>query len=94
MLQERDDQGRIDLLEVQRGRRDVQLRTRIGQQQLERVRVRVRGVRTGAALKWEALLKERAEMWRQRCHGRPPMTKRSQRSAMSVISSGTASRYQ
>jgi hypothetical protein len=72
----------------------VQPLTRVFQQQLERVGVRVGGVTAGAALDRQSLLKERSDVWRKRRHGRPPMTKRSHRSAMSVINSGTASKYQ
>src|SRR5947209_10355494 len=94
MIQKRDDQRRIDLLQVQSRGRDVRSLTGEFQEQFERVGIRIRGVTTGAALDRQSRLKEGSDVWRERRHGRPPMTKRSQRSAMSSISSGTASRYQ
>ena len=89
-----DHQRRVDLLQVQLGWRDVETRAGEFKEQLERICIRVRRVGAGTAFEGKAVLEEGGEVWRERRHGHPPVTKRSHWSATACINSGTASRYQ
>ena len=58
------------------------------------MRVGVAGVRARPPLNRQALLQKGCDMGRDQGHGRPPAKKASHESAMPLISSGVASRYQ
>ncbi len=94
MAQEVDDERRIELLQMQLRRGHLKTAARVFKEELERVRIRVTGVIAGVAFDGKALLQECRDMRCDRCHDRPLATKPSQRSAMFLMSSGVACRYQ
>src|SRR5450755_2646665 len=94
VVQELEHQRCVDLLQCQLGWRHVEALAGEGQKQLERIRIGVPCALASMKFDGQALLEEGGDMWCQGDHDWPPMTKRSVRSAMSRISSGTASRYQ
>jgi hypothetical protein len=93
-VQEVDDQRRINLLQRQPGWGDLESFTRVGEEELEGVRVRVAGLLTSSAFQEEVLLEEGGDVGSDRGHDWPPITVRSVSSAISRSRSGTASRYQ
>src|SRR6516164_7434071 len=93
-LREIRNQGCIDLFQFQSGGHDLQTFARVLQKQLEGVGIGVTCVSARAALEREALPKESTDVRSQSSHGAAPVRCASLRSAMSRISSGTASRYQ
>ena len=94
MVQKACNQRRIQLLQMQLGRRDFKTVCGVFEKELESVGIGLAGIFAGSALNWQALLKECRDMGGDGSHGRPPVKKLSQRCAMLLIKSGTASRYQ
>lgn len=64
------------------------------EQQAERMSIRIAGVRTVAALDWHVLAEKGGDEGRDGCHATSLPTRASADAAISVISSGVASRYQ
>src|ERR1035441_8256776 len=90
VIEERRDERRAEICEVEPGGRYAGLLAGELQQEPERVPVGGDGVRAGSSL---ALGEERLQGGRQRGHDRVPAD-RSSRSAARAISSGAADRYQ
>lgn len=90
--EERSDQRRIEIADVQRGGLFAGLGRGEGQQQPVGVAIAGDGVRAGVALADEPVGEERLQHRRERGHDWLPAC--SSRSAASCINSGTAVRYQ
>ena len=86
MSEKGQDERRIEVLEVEVGRGDLQPVRREGEEKLERVGIAVDGVRTHTPIDGEALSEPGGDMRRDGDHGAPPRSRASQASAMSVIS--------
>jgi len=93
VVQERGDQRRVEVCDVQRTRRLVGLRGGEADQQPERVAVAGDRVGGGATLSDEPVGEERLQHRCQRGHDWPAWCC-SRRAATSCISSGTADKYQ
>src|SRR5579883_1073506 len=93
MDEESGDEHGVELLDEKRGRRLAQPLTREAQEKLERVRVRVTGVRAGAPLYGESLPEEGRQVRGQRCHD-ARSSFAAHASAMRFIRSGVECRYQ
>src|SRR5206468_3083596 len=91
--EERDDRGRVEILEHKLGWRLPGPLVQERQQQPEAVAVGGDRVRAGVALAGETIGEERLQQRRQRGH-RGPSQLRSSRSAASAKSSGAFSMYQ
>jgi hypothetical protein len=72
VLQECQHERRVDVLQVQLGRRDLELRRGVLKKQSERVGVGLAGMDAGAALVWQALTQECCDVWGQWSHAAPP----------------------
>ena len=94
MFQERQDHRHVQLLDLQLGRLRPKPLPGEGDQQLEAVGVGFAGVRTGAAIAGQVLAKEGCKRWGERRHCASPRCSASPASAMWVISTGLAWRYQ
>src|SRR2546422_8586438 len=94
MAQELHDQRSIDMLQMQLRRRHLQATAGVFEEELEGVCIRVAGIAAGAPLDGQALLEECRDVRCDQGHGLPPSLKFSQTSAMFLIRSGVASRYQ
>ena len=92
VTEERADERRVQVGEVQPGRRLAQTFERVTQQQAEGVPVRGNCVRAGPALR-QPLGEERLQDRRERGHSLSP-GKHSRRAAAAVSNSGAACRYQ
>jgi len=64
------------------------------EQKPEGMRIGVAGVGAGAPFDGQALLEKGRDVWGEKDHGRPPAKKLWHESAMFLIRSGVASRYQ
>jgi hypothetical protein len=93
-FQEIPDHGRVEILQGQLRRRLPEAAADISTQELEGVAVTGDGVFADALLDSEVLSEESSHKRGERCHGWPPFTKSSQRSAIRAKSTGVASRYQ
>src|ERR1700730_14758168 len=94
MTEEVHDQRSIDMLQVQLRWRNLDAIAGVFEEKLKGVGIRVTGVRTGAPFDGQALLEESGDMRCNGYHGRPPLKKLWHESAMLLISSGVASKYQ
>ena len=94
MIQKVHDQRSVDVFQVQLRRRDLDAIAGVFEQKPEGVRIGVAGVGAGAPFDGQALLEESRDVRGEKNHGRPPVKKLWHESAMFLISSGVASRYQ
>ncbi len=74
ILQERQHERRIDVLQVQLRRRDLESRRRVLKQQSECVGVGLAGMEAGAALVWQPLTQEGRDMGSQGRHDETPLS--------------------
>jgi len=94
MIQEVHNERSVQLLQLQLRGRAFDGVAGVFEQQPEGMRIGITCVRTGAPFDWQALLEKGREVRAEEDHGRPPVKKRWHESAMSLIRSGVASRYQ
>jgi hypothetical protein len=94
MIQEVHDQRSVDMLELQLRWWNVHRSAGVFKEKPERVGVGVAGVGAGTSLDGQALLKKSCDVRCDENHGRSPVKKLWVESAMDLIKSGVACKYQ
>ena len=94
MVQEVHNKRRVQLLQLQFRGREFDATAGVFEQKPEGMRIRVACVGAGAPFDGQALLEKGRDVRSEKDHGRPPAKKLWHESAMFLIRSGVASRYQ
>src|ERR1035438_2984769 len=94
VVQEVHNERSVQLFQLQLRGRQLDAGAGVFEQKPEGMRIGVASVGAGAPLDGQALLEEGGDVWGEKDHGRPPVKKLWHESAMFLIRSGVASRYQ